>query len=485
MSSNLTASVVSPEEKNYLGGYTNQTHETQTRLVLLDDNTFCYQFMGGALDLLAVGRWQLNADKKAISLQEIRPNSDTFPNFSDKRLNEEGLINIVFDGYSMSNATAAVFMTSESDALPKKLRPLFSEDQNSWASEYVLPSLKVAEAKYFYIGYAEVDQYQHPVRLKVFQYRFGDVQNLRIGFNPQAVNPLMNMSAAIEENILKVDGDIFGKKEILTADIFDNVRQTCVYPVLHPEKIKRHQYQSPDQYEDDEAMGYQPVPESSLKPIREFSVALSAIAGAPYDFVKADRNSFKFNDWSYLNEEYEKALSDKTELPNYLSVSAGLVKNNRNIKSYVTRLVASTNELFNKYSQEADKAAGLNIIDHFIDSVYPFIKEYRSDDEINKSIETLTSNALGTAISLKNEALAKKIYEKLLGPNFDIRNVKHDTLLYNLACDYSLKKEKKKMLEAITLAIAKGKNPENFKNDSDFSAYYQDPDFLKAVNTPQ
>ena len=58
---------LSSGEKAYVGGYRQGSVDSLTRLVLLDDNTFCFSVMAGSLDLLAAGHWKSNPKDTGIA----------------------------------------------------------------------------------------------------------------------------------------------------------------------------------------------------------------------------------------------------------------------------------------------------------------------------------------------------------------------------------------------------------------------------------
>ncbi len=457
-------------EESYLGGYTKSEMESISRLVLLDDRTFLFTFMGGSLDLAAVGYWELNANPESgISLKEVRLQTQTFPAYIEKTDKDDQKVKFIFNGYSLSNATQPVFAVSKTEIMPSRFTPLFERGQSNWRSEYELPPFDIQEVKFFYIGYVQTDKFDVPVKLKVFQYKLENGSKIKIGFDQTAVSPLMNMTAVLENNTLILDGSNFGTRDVLPADIIKDIRQNHINPVLYPDKAKKTE----DTQNPKKALA------TKIFPIKEKEFELSAISGASFKFVPEDPFAFKYEDWSYLKDEFDKASANSHEVPGFLKVSEGLVEHNAVEKQNAGSLVNYFNELLNKNSKQAENQ--FKIIDIFIDKIEPAIRNFRKDKSFNKSFEIFVSNSLGVVIYHKNEALKLKIY-KMLGADFDIHKIEHGTLLYNLACDYSLKKEKEKMLEAIKLAISKGKNPENFAKDTDFQFYYSDPDFIKAIS---
>lgn len=102
-----------------------------------------------------------------------------------------------------------------------------------------------------------------------------------------------------------------------------------------------------------------------------------------------------------------------------------------------------------------------------------FTQDFVSDAE---------ADVIGFAVALSagQEQLESRVLEKLV-PHW-IRG----TLAYNLACLYDAKgvDARERMLYFTKLAIATGKDRENFMQDADFSAYHQDGDFLDCLDHP-
>ncbi len=457
-------------EKSYIGGYTKNDFETMSRLVLLDDRTFMFSFMGGSLDLVAVGYWEPNASPEpGIQLKEVRLTSQVFPAYIEKTYADKKIVKFIFDGYSMSNASRPVFAVSKTEIAPSHFRPLFDEDQYNWREEYELPVFEADDVKYFYLGYTPVDEYQTALKLKVFQYKLDQASQLKIGFNAMAVNPLMNMTALLEGDTLIVDGKTFGTKDILPPEVFDEIRYTFINPILKPAQ------------DNDESIihGNKLTQGQELIAEKEIELQLSAITGEPYQFVAEDPLAFKYQEWYFLDSEYENVMENNGPVLAFLKVTGGLVQHQTVEYENARTLVAHYNDILNKNNN--NKENQFLIIEYFLKNIEPALKSFRIEKNFNKSFEIFISNSLGTALVYNNDALKEKIYNAL-GENFDIKKLVHNTLLYNIACDYSRRREKQKMLEAINLAIEKGKPPENFLKDSDFKFYYDDADFLKLLS---
>ena len=97
------AYAVTPAEKPYVGGYIQGSADTSTELMLLDDNTFCFSFTGGSLDVLAGGHWKAEGD--GVRLQEVRENGSVFPAFGRTVAEQKKSVTFDFHGPSLSDAT--------------------------------------------------------------------------------------------------------------------------------------------------------------------------------------------------------------------------------------------------------------------------------------------------------------------------------------------------------------------------------------------
>lgn len=273
---------VSAEEKAYVGGYTQGSVDSLTRLALLDDNTFCFSVTAGSLDLLAAGHWKANTKDTGISLHEVRVDKPLFPALIKMEKKQGDLVVFNFDGYSLSNAESAVFAVSATDVQPASFRPLFSPENTSWDTRYKLPPIKAEKARYFFIGYGE-SEYHQLLRVKVVQYKLRDGNTVLVGFDQVQATPLMNMSAKLVNDVLYVDGEKYGKKTSLSPEVMQQARENCVYPAMQPNKVrpKNKCVKTPgsDCEEEDE-------PENSrdqmLVPIKTFNVDLKAIKGEPW-----------------------------------------------------------------------------------------------------------------------------------------------------------------------------------------------------------
>lgn len=271
-----SAGALTPEERPYPGGYTSGSVDTVSQIMLLDDNTFCFRFMGGSLDMLVAGHWKALPGKDAgVRLQEVRKAQTLFPAFAKAGPGSD----LVFDfhGYTLSEALAPVFATSATAAWPSSLRPLFGNDRHSWAESYPLPAMPVATARYFYIGQVEMDARGQPQQLRVTQYQLPAALRggtVRLGFDTQQARPPLNLVALLKGERLQVDGQPFGKRDVLKPEQVAEIRAACVAPVLAPGKGR------PVMGPDDDEAPRERTP--ALVPLGSKVLPLSSVQGAPF-----------------------------------------------------------------------------------------------------------------------------------------------------------------------------------------------------------
>jgi len=272
------AQALTAAEKPYVGGYTQGSVDTRAQLMLLDDNTFCFSFMGGSLDMLAGGHWK--AEGNGVRLQEIRQNGSVFPAFGRAVAEQKESVAFDFHGQSLSDATSVVFATSGDEALPTTMRPLFKPDHNGWSSSYKLPPLPVAQVLYFYMGDVEGDDVRQPRRLRVVQYRRGDANTLRVGYNQALGSPPLNLSATLKDDVLHVDGRRFGTRKELPEKALEQIRTACIRPALVASAKRPTEEGS---QEAAAAAGGKVVAKNApLVPVKTFYLPLTAMQGAPY-----------------------------------------------------------------------------------------------------------------------------------------------------------------------------------------------------------
>ncbi|WP_374536842.1 hypothetical protein [Chitinimonas taiwanensis] len=262
------AKPLSAAEQAFVGEYTQSSVDTLAQLLLTDDHTFCYSFMGGARDRLLAGHWQaVPGQASRIRLTEQRASQPLFPVLLSATPGEAGKVQFDFHGYSLSEANRPGFAIGTDENLPGALRPLFVEDKSSWSESYPTPALAKAQARYFYLGQLELTPSGQPGLLKVSQYPLKPGQQLRVGFDAAQAEPLLDAEAELKRDTLYIQGGRFGHRQPAEAELVAQAREYCIQPILANKP-------APDSEPDSGTAG------QMLKPLRQFTLPASALQGA-------------------------------------------------------------------------------------------------------------------------------------------------------------------------------------------------------------
>lgn len=266
----FTTGAVTPAESGYVGEYRGGSVDTVAQLALLDDNTYCYAFTGGALDLVAAGRWK--AEGNGIRLQQVRQEQTLFPAFARQVDAQGAMVEFDFHGYTLSNARAPVFAVSADDKVPATLRPLFTEGNSNWSESYKLPAMPPESVRYFYLGDLVQESPGKPALVKVVQYRLESGNSVRVGFDELQAMPLMDQRAELKGEVLFLSGSRLGQRRPLNPEVLKAVRSGCIDPALKagvPRPLK-------------------PGQNKGLEPVKTFTVSPSAVQGKPFFEAKAN-----------------------------------------------------------------------------------------------------------------------------------------------------------------------------------------------------
>lgn len=260
----VPAQALTEAEKAFVGEYRGGSVDTVAQLALLDDNTFCFAFMGGSLDMLAAGRWK--AEGQGIRLQQVRPEKTAFVVLPGRKEAQGGMVELDFHGHTLSNARAPAVAWSADDKPPATLRPLFGKDQNSWSESYKLPPVPLAQARYLYLGDVTEAAPGKPPVVQVVQYRLEAAGAVLVAFDEVQAMPLLTPHAVFKGDVLYLEGDRMGKRRPLAAEAVDEARTACIQPALA----------SKDGAAAQERSG------KTLAPTKTFKVKPSAIQGKPH-----------------------------------------------------------------------------------------------------------------------------------------------------------------------------------------------------------
>jgi len=459
--------------------YTQGGMESQAQLFLLDDKTFCFTFMGGSLDLIRAGHWKKTTAEATINLQETRPETQLYPAIG-KNLDRLGppMVGIYIDGYSLSNAHSPVFAVTSTDDQPATFRPLFPSGKSNWSGTYALPLMPPEKAKYFFIGDVEIDKYNRPKKLRITQYKIENYDSFRIGFDEIQSDPAMNSNAQLINNVLQMDGGKFGSKVPLNQNTITDVREQCIKPILFPESGQSKQGDS---------LGQQSAKVEMLKPIKSFSLDVSAIEGEPI-FADGDKDATKGSDTledmieaeqTQLQAAFEGANNGAQPIDNFLKLTNDLAGKKR-IKRHAPLVVKLYAELLVNQVGKGQFPVSEKLFFNFVENIYPVMQSVKNEAMLY-SQSVIASQGLIMTVATKNDEIRKVVFEKLLGEKFDIATHPNRTLIYNMACYYATINNKSAMLDAIKQARKRKTPAKQFMADADFKNLWKDAEFLEAV----
>ena len=149
------------------------------------------------------------------------------------------------------------------------MRPLFPEGKSSWSSSYPLPAVESGKARYFFIGRATQDEGnpQQPPVLAVTAYKLESGGDVSIGFDRVQAMPLLKFHAELRDETLFLQGDSFGNRDALTAELAEAVRRDCTTPAFSTEQP---------------AMQNLEPGVRQLLPLRNFNLPINAVQGEPW-----------------------------------------------------------------------------------------------------------------------------------------------------------------------------------------------------------
>lgn len=183
----------------------------------------------------------------------------------------------------------------------------------------------------------------------------------------------------------------------------------------------------------------------------------------------------KSSDQQTLWEKYRAVLEKKAPLSDFIIFTKAMKGEEKYTQDSADIFADYTTKLMISCMQNNNYNEAKEVLYHYTDNLLPhsFL--------VNKSNDIAS---MGIVLSLLSESreISNKVFDKILGKNFHVYGTDNNILLFNLACYYAFNKEKNKMLQAIRQAVYYGKHSESFTEDSDFSYYWEDKEFLSLMN---
>lgn len=238
----------------------------------------------------------------------------------------------------------------------------------------------------------------------------------------------------------------------------------------------------------------------NVRAVDEYSASLQIQLRNRSDAIQLRHTRFVFSEPSFgadekelamkfdkrkLIFEYGKALNDKVFLQDYLELSQNIVANSPYPKEYVSLLTFHSAEMIKISTKDGGDIYSERLFFHYVNKILPYVGKEGQSEDVALNVTSITSNSLGFGIAARNDDVCAAVFEKLLGPGFDISTIKNGTLVFNLACYYAVHNQKPRLLTAIQAALRLGKKVEQFMTDQDFKEYRDDADFLTLLAAEQ
>jgi len=177
---------------------------------------------------------------------------------------------------------------------------------------------------------------------------------------------------------------------------------------------------------------------------------------------------------SLISLQYENALKNISDVDKFISYAKKTAEQYKNTHNAASDIDAYMLNLMLGYLEKEEYKFARIILNRYLDDILPFI-------ELVDNRENMASLGLYISIKLNDDEVFERVKVELLGDNFKADELSSPTLLFNFACYYSLRQDKKHTLLYIKLARKQGVLPESFLNDSDFIHYLNDVDFLNTL----
>lgn len=176
-----------------------------------------------------------------------------------------------------------------------------------------------------------------------------------------------------------------------------------------------------------------------------------------------------------LDSLFERAMQNSASNTLFIHESSHLVEHLSQDPEVAEAFASITVKLLITHLKNRDAETAEALFFHYIDTLLPRTGFHP------KALD-IASMALVLGIRHQRPQVIETTFRQLLdNGSIDIQTLRHDILVYNLACYYALQQQKSKMLQAAARAVALGKKPEQFLADNDFTRYWNDSEFLAVI----
>jgi len=187
---------------------------------------------------------------------------------------------------------------------------------------------------------------------------------------------------------------------------------------------------------------------------------------------------------SNLGEQYELTMSDEKHIKQFFKLSKSASKQYKTKKRFANHI---TNLFHNvileimkglkdvKGLEHDAKIFSLKVYKYYITNILP---------EVGLADRTadIVSYAVVLSMELNDDGLFNNDIQRVFDEYPEMLSLEPRLLFFNLACRYALKQDKEKLLYYVEKAMSEGVLAMSFIDDSDFSFYMEDEDFLAIIH---
>lgn len=176
---------------------------------------------------------------------------------------------------------------------------------------------------------------------------------------------------------------------------------------------------------------------------------------------------------------YEKSLLDfKAE---YFVGAVQKLMDSKDAAHYAPSIGYYFSQLSVQFNINSVLGENAELMDFYFNNVHPILEINHADELLHKNLMVFASQVIFTGANLQNQALSDRALSAFVDHGFELQKETNRAFLYNLACYYSLKGDKPAMLSVIRRTMVLGRDPASYLTDTDFTRYWQDPDFREAI----
>ncbi|WP_075343470.1 leucine-rich repeat domain-containing protein [Tenacibaculum agarivorans] len=178
------------------------------------------------------------------------------------------------------------------------------------------------------------------------------------------------------------------------------------------------------------------------------------------------------NQKNELKEAFQQSLISGNN--DTFTSKSQMIITKKQLNDYAFDMANFTTKLLINSLMKGDFVAAKNVFLHYAEKLLPVVG-------MNQKTDDVASNAIVLAILAKDKEVETLVFEKLLPKDFKTNDISNEVLAFNLSCYYAKNEKKEEMLGMIRQSLNLGKQPSQFKTDSDFEPYWGDQEFIEVL----